>query len=357
MGKLKKRSDGRYQKRIRFPDGTQKFIYGKSEPEVNAKERALRKEYDAGLKIADDITVGEWVSEWFKVYKSNLRIHTQQSYVNSYDNHISQYLGKLKLKEVKAIHVQQVMNGVSQYSEDLQRKVLNTMRQFFREARINHLMIGDPTEGIKITAKARDERIKYLTREQQSQLMENVTDPRARAFCALAMYAGLRREEALGLQWGDIKEDHLTIKRAVTFLKNQPDPDQSLKSKAANREIPIPQMLGAILEETPKTGLYIINSVAGREMTLTAFRRMWGKVTSAVDFSVHPHMLRHTYATILYNAGIDLKTAQYLLGHSDIKMTANIYTHIEKGITDIAAQKLNSFLAGSQNSSQNSKKS
>ena len=92
-------------------------------------------------------------------------------------------------------------------------------------------------------------------------------------------------------------------------------------------------------------------------MSLMAFRRLWNHVTNNVDFDLHPHMLRHTYATILYKAGIDLKTAQYLMGHSDIKMTANIYMHIENGVTASAANKLNNFLSGSQNGSQNSEKS
>ena len=58
---------------------------------------------------------------------------------------------------------------------------------------------------------------------------------------------------------------------------------------------------------------------------------------------VHPHMLRHTYATTLYHAGIDLRTAQRLLGHSSIQMTANIYTHLEAQDSLAAALKLNNY--------------
>lgn len=68
-------------------------------------------------------------------------------------------------------------------------------------------------------------------------------------------------------------------------------------------------------------------------------------------------MLRHTYATSLYKVGIDLKTAQYLLGHADIKMTAEIYTHIQQSQLTSAATKINRhFLSGSQESSQKAKK-
>ena len=174
-------------------------------------------------------------------------------------------------------------------------------------------------------------------------LMEQVTEPRARAFCALCLYAGLRREEALGVMWSDIDQHGLNIRRAVTFVKNQPDPDHSLKSKAANRTIPIVDKLQKVLNHTPRRNLFIITNASGENITLTSFRRIWKYVTDAVPFSVYPHMLRHTYATLLHDAGIDLKLAQYLLGHSDIKVTANIYTHIQNHATKAAALKLNHF--------------
>ncbi len=349
---MKKRKDGRYAKKISFPDGTQKFVYGKSPSEVTQKERQILKEFEQGIKLGDHTTVGEWTHEWFQTYKSNLRAHTKLSYMNSYNNHIFPYIGSMELKLVRPVHIQQVMGEVSGKSEDLQRKVLNTMKQIFQTAQQNNLVGSNPTEGVKITPHATDDRIKVLTIEQQQLLMERVTEPRARAFCALCLYAGLRREEALGVMWSDIDKNELHIKRAVTFVKNQQDPDHSLKSKAANRTIPIVDHLQEILNHTPRRNLFIITNASGGNTTLTSFRRMWRYVTDVIPFSVHPHMLRHTYATLLHDAGVDLKVAQYLLGHSDIKVTANIYTHIQGHATKAAALKLNDFLSGSQKGSQ-----
>lgn len=271
------------------------------------------------------------------------------SYKNSYNNHIREKLALLPLKSVRPVHVQDVMNTMSDKSEDLQRKVLNTMRQIFNTAIYNRLMAVNPCTGIKITPHSTDGQMKVLSKKQQERLLKSITEPRTKLFVAIGLYCGLRREETLGLVWNDIDGDRLTVNRAITFLSNQQDSNHELKSDAAHRTIPIPKPLLELLKATPHKSLFLITNSAGCEMTLTAFRRMWKHATDSVDFHVTSHMLRHSYATSLYRAGIDLKTAQYLLGHSDIKMTAEIYTHIANEQIDDAAIKIDSvFSKGSE---------
>ena len=341
---MKKRSDGRYRKRITLPDGHTKDVYGTSPAEASAKARAILKEADTGVDVDDHTLVGEWAQSWFASYKENLRENTKRMYRNCYNVHVREKLAPLPLKKVKPVHIQRIMKDVAELSESSQRKILITMRQIFQTALQNRLIVFDPTAGVKITPHAADTKIKVLSPEQQTILMASVTDPRALAFCALCLYAGLRREEALGLQWGDIDGNRLTVNRAVAFINNNhQDPNHSLKTKAAHRTIPIPSPLASILTATPRTELAVVTAAQGGEMTAMAFRRLWGHVTSSVDFYVHPHMLRHSYATALYRAGVDLKTAQYLLGHADIKMTANIYTHVASEQVDDAGQKIDSI--------------
>lgn len=317
--------------------------------------RALLKEADTGVDVDDDTKVGEWARIWFEKYKTSLREHTIMSYKNSYNNHIREKLALLPLKSVRPVHVQNVMNDISAKSEDLQRKVLNTMRQMFDAAINNRLMAYNPCVGVKITPHTSDKRIKVLSPKQQEKLLSSITEPRAKLFTAIGLYCGLRREETLGLMWSDISGDRLTVNRAVTFLKNQQDDNHDLKSSAAHRTIPIPEPLSDIFKSTPQTSLYLITNANGEQMTLTAFRRLWKHVTDPVDFHVTSHMLRHSYCTSLFRAGIDLKTAQYLMGHSDIKMTADIYTHIEKQQIDKAAKKIGSIFGKGSKKGQNQK--
>lgn len=331
MAKLKKRKDGRYQRKVTLSDGRQKIVYGKTLAELNAAEDSLRAQDQAGLLVGDHTLVGEWARVWLQSYKADLRASTVRMYRGAYNKHIMPELGTMELQEVRPIHIRRVMTSVSGKSVSLQHKVLLTMRQLFETARLNNLILRNPTDGIKTTPHARPMRKEYLTPEEAYTLMQAVTEPRARAFCALCLYCGLRKEEALGLQWSDIGSASLVISRAVTFPNgNQPDPSMELKSKAAHRVLPIPAPLHAILDETLRISVYVVPSPSGSVMTSTCFDRMWRQhVKSLVSFEIRPHMLRHTFATTLYHAGVDLRTAQKLMGHASIQMTANIYTHLE----------------------------
>lgn len=337
----KKRKDGRYQRKITLSDGRQKMVYGRTLAELNAAADAVRAEDRQGVRVGDTTLVGEWAKIWLEKYKSDLRPNTVRMYRDAYNVHIMPELGGMMLREVKPVHVRAVMKCVADKSESLQNKVLLTMRQIFETARQNGLIVKNPTEGLKITPHARPEKPKVLASEQIKMLLAANLPPKARAFVGLCLYCGLRREEALGLQWGDIESDRITVRRAITFIGNQPDPEQQLKTKAAHRTIPLPLPLKEILDHTPRNGLYVIAKESGEPMSKISFRRMWEKVLAAVDFPLHPHMLRHTYCTNLYYAGIDLRTAQYLMGHSSITMTAKVYTHLQAEDGLKAADKIN----------------
>lgn len=344
MPKLKKRKDGRYQKAVTLSNGKTKVVYGHTQAELLQKVQEIRQQDSAGIVVGDHTLVGEWAQVWLGSYKSKLRYATVEMYRNAYNNHIMGRLGGMELREVRPVHIRSVLEDVADCSESLQHKVLITMRQIFTTARQNHLVLHDPTEGLQITPHARPKRKEYLTRTEAETLMQAVTEPRARAFCALCLYCGLRKEEALGLQWSDIGPDRLVVARAMTFGSNQQLPVDELKNKASYRMLPLPDKLCKVLDTTPRLSWYIVPAAGGAPMTRTAFSRLWGRVRAAVDFEVRPHMLRHTYATTLYHAGVDLRTAQQLLGHSSIQMTAQIYTHLEAEDSLQVAGRLDAYL-------------
>ena len=345
---MKKRKDGRYQIRVTLPDGVSKLVYGKTQAETREKAKALQREWESGLVLGDTTTVGEWAVRWFDTYKADVRKVTRETYAILYNKYILPEIGRLRLQDVRPAHLQAILLHVSSKSESLQSKVLIILRQLFKTARQNRLITFDPTEGLKITHKAAPPKDKYLSRQQQENLLYGVQDKKARAFVGLCLLAGLRREEALGLQWGDIAQDVLHIRRAVTFVGNAIDPDMSLKSKSAYRDVPIMGELADILADTPKTAIWVIPAATGQAMTKSAFRRMWYKVESAVDFKVTPHMLRHTFASICHAAGVGLKTAQVWMGDSTIVVTANIYTHLDAATKKAESEKVINYLSSQE---------
>lgn len=344
---MKKRKDGRYQKAIKLANGKTKVVYGYTHAELQQKVQEIRQQDAAGVTVGDHTLVGTWARTWLTSYKTGLRYATVQMYRSAYNNHIMDLLGSMELQDVRPVHVRAVMASVSDRSESLQHKVLITMRQLFETARQNGLIQRDPTEGLKTTPHAAPDRQKYLSPAQVAELLQSLSEPRARAFVGLCVYCGLRKEEALGLQWGDISAGRLVVARAMTFGSNQQLPTQELKTKASCRMLPVPDALQAILDQVPRLSVYVVPAAGGAPMSRSAFTSLWRRhVLACVDFEVRPHMLRHTYATMLYRAGVPLRTAQYLMGHSSITMTAQIYTHLEAEDGLQVAGQLNGYLQG-----------
>ena len=106
----KKRKDGRYQKKITLSDGRQKMVYGRTLAELNAAADAVRAEDRQGVRVGDNTLVGEWAKIWIDKYKGSLRPNTRRMYQDAYNNHIMEYIGALPLREVRSVHIREIMS-------------------------------------------------------------------------------------------------------------------------------------------------------------------------------------------------------------------------------------------------------
>ena len=162
-------------------------------------------------------------------------------------------------------------------------------------------------------------------------------------FLALLYYTGLRRGEALGLQWSDVdfSKKQLNVRRDIDFETGAVG---TLKSAASMREVPIPDELLAILQKRREIGNGFLIRAPRTKLfwTKATYERHWAKIRVAIyaaDNTVEhdevgsiltPHYFRHNYATLLYEADVDMLTAQTWLGHADPKTTQQIYTHLRE---------------------------
>jgi len=358
---LKKRKDGRYAKKVTLPNGKKPFVYGRTLKELNENRDDLLLQYNLGATDIDKtITVEKWGEKWWKIKKKGKTgDKSQYGYVSAMNNYIFEELGSMKLIDVKDIHIQSLINkmGEAGKSESLQKKVLITLNGMFKYAKKNGMIVSNPAEDIDIYNVPPNIR-EALNPIETELLLNALPGLRAEMAIHIALYCGLRRGEIAALKWTDINEEHkcFVIVNAVEFIRNRPN-EKGTKTVAGNRVIPIPPHLWDMLQSSPRTAIFIVPSAKGTQMSESSARRILEPVQRRINklpaedkFIVTWHILRHTYATNLDKMGVSPKTCQYLLGHSELSTTKNIYTHFQDEHLEVAAKQLEKIYEISQKS-------
>lgn len=356
-----------YRKQIKNEyTGKWMSVYGKTKAEVRAKIEERRSAWALQAVADEQPYVYEYAAKWYRLNTTEVGQKRKNDYSNAINNHICPVIGTKRIRDVSYDDIKEIMLRAAGMSSSAQKKIVVTLKRIFKAAERNGLIGKNPCEDLKAGGKPAAEKVP-LTREQQQRLVAAVKGTKAYPFVLLCLYAGLRREEALGLQWDCVKIDgstpHITVKRAVKWDgKNSAIISEDLKSDAASRNIPIPaQLVECLTEERTRTkGDFVIANSKGEAMSAASFRRLWdvirvrsyrtvkqtvdGKevltelklgdkirnheIYISLDFHVTPHQLRHTYITELILAGTPIKAVQYLAGHATVQLTLNIYTHL-----------------------------
>lgn len=158
---------------------------------------------------------------------------------------------------------------------------------------------------------------------------------------------GLRRGELAALTVGDIdfSRNVISVKRSVEFIGNTPHVKDAPKTASGVRRVPIIDLLREPLFEHCKTLPPDYFVFGGQEPYLAStIVNEWKKYQKAIGVKVNQHQLRHAYAKLLYRSGVDVKTAQGLLGHKNFQVTMDIYTEFDKELTASSSDKLNDLI-------------
>jgi len=354
----------------RHPDGSRnrKWFYGHTRAEALRQKAVYEARMKAGSTYDPDITVKQWV----EIFKATYRTKINPAYIGSDDsqyNRLVEYLGKRRMVDVREADLQTALNMVAGTSFSTVTKYESTLIKVFKKARRNKIIPEDPSEDL-----IRPPYTKGSHRALENWEIECILDywdhPYARTglWVMIMLLCGLRRGEMMALRWDNVNllDRRLTVCEVAVIKKNQSTIEDRTKSSAGERMLPIPKALHDALSSIPeekRCGL-VCRSARGKQLSLSAvskgmehFCNVMTRILSnepvdqrgrrkdiekkkktmsnseddeRVFFTVLPHDLRHTYATALYDAGVPLKAAQYFLGHADIKMTLELYTHLSR---------------------------
>lgn len=387
MAKYKKRPDGRYATSaiIGYDENgkpKRKVIYGRTIMELDKKVADFKSLQNKGIVIDDGgMTVQQWSEKWLELYKADKAYNTYMMYKRTVDNHITPNLGTIRLSALKKHQIQELLNNIVQSGHHRTAELVKlTLHQIIQQAIIEEYIYKDVTIGLSLPKKEKSEK-RALTDAEKALIQKADLTPKERAFIDLLYYTGVRRGEALALMVSDIDfvNKKVKINKNLVMKDKTSEIKQSPKTEAGNREIPMPDKLFHSLKKYASniTSLYLFTMQNGELMTSSSFRRFWDNILDKLNIAaggekytrtdlqkdkeqkpirliandITPHMFRHTYATNLYYAGIDIKTAQMLLGHSSIQMTMDVYTHLDNTKVLSAGDKLNAFFDNQNNSS------
>lgn len=313
------------------------------------------------------------------------------------EKHIIGPIGDRYIDEITADDLKLLMVPVSKMSKGLYGTVNMLLKCVFYSAVESDVIRDNPSAGINPRGGNAKKEKEALTDTQTATLLKTIKELPPYTFVMLGLYAGLRREEILGLQWDCVHIDeetpYISVRRAWRSVKNRPEVSSLLKTPAARRDIPIPQLLVDCLKDTKESSSsdYVIADSNGQPLSYSQFSRIWHYITVrtakerkiyryingerihhtispklgercrtdksiyyTLDFDVTPHLLRHTYITNLIHEGVDPKTVQYLAGHENSKVTMDIYAKVKYNKPWELATVVNSAFKSIQDTGENS---
>ena len=347
---MKKRSDGLYQYQLYLGkdiNGKRKYkvFYGKTQREAKAKAEEYRRG-EATQKVNFSAVAARYLNlesqrityPRYKTKRSRIEFFTQE-FGNTDINYILPENIQTLINRIAAANPRTgkptARQTLSQY--------LSAVNDVFTFAVKNRIINTNPCDFVSITAiKPKKERT-ALSKDERLRISACTYN---RAWIAVfMMYTGLRRGEAAALTWADVdlKQKTITVNKSYDYKEYRIKPP---KTKAGYRIIPIPDNLIPILEAHKGSKKEnVILSAKGEMMTEQAWRRLNDKIVKETGVDFEWHQLRHTYTSVLYSAGVDVLTACQILGHSDVKTTMAIYTHLEDSKKKLSIDKLNDFLS------------
>ena len=330
-------------------EGTSFVIYADNEKQYAEKVAKKIQEIESGRKISGGNTLLKiWAKECIETYKTGQSDLTRKKYISAVNNLVLKEIGDMPIKTITPMHCQKTLNkqlGKSQYTINQTYQILQFL---FEKAVINNLIKENPAQNIE-KGKGYKTKRRAITDFEREHIIKVASSERRYYLYLLMLFCGCRPSEAGEAMGKDIQK-----LQGVNVLHIR-----GTKTANADRIVPIPNELYNVIKNTPLNE-HIAQNTAGNPIKYDKRGRLWNSFKRQLNISMGckiyrnelippfpvapdlvPYCLRHTYCTDLARKGIDIRTAQKLMGHSDITLTANIYTNLDNNDIVLAAKMLN----------------
>ena len=363
-GNIRKRKDGRWEGRYtagRDPvTGKQIFknVLGKTQAEVKEKlQKALAQAGKIDFTKTGKYTVTMWMNEWFEnVAKIKVRPSSHQTYRGYIDHHITPNIGNIPLEKLTTMDLQKLYRKLmiqgrvdrveaKQQPKGLSAKTVRNINQVISSAMdfavAQKIIPENPCKAVALP-KVEHKEMQTIPTEQLQAFLQEAKATGVYEMYYLELATGLRRGELLGLKWTDIdwKNGIIKVRRQVARVDGQ-IVEAPLKTKNSYRAVTISQQAIEVLkQQKEKTNdQYVFPSPNGGPISPDSVNNMLKRVLARAGIpKVRFHDLRHTFATIALQNGVDIKTVSGMLGHFSAGFTLDTYAHVTTAAQKEAAQ-------------------
>ena len=376
-GNIRKRKDGRWEGRYTagHDPTTGKPIYknvlGKTQAEVKEKlKRAIEETRGLDIVKAGQYTLGQWMDVWFENYaKLKVRPSSHQTYKGYINNHIKPYVGSIPLSKLTSLDLQKLYKMLlaegridriesKNQPKGLSAKTVRNINQIISSAltlaKEQKLLSSNPADACALP-RVEHREMRTLPVEQLTSFLREAKETGVYEMYYIELATGLRRGELLGLKWQDIDMVNGTIRvqRQVARIDGE-IVEAPLKTKNSYRNVSIgPDAIEVLKEQKKKVGdsEYVFPSPNGGPISPDSVLNMLHRVLERAGLpKIRFHDLRHTFATLALQNGVDIKTVSGMLGHFSAGFTLDTYAHVTTSAQREAANTMGSVLSGAAQS-------
>jgi integrase len=368
-GTVYQRADGRWEGAAVVPVAgggrARRRVYGRTRQETSAKLTALLRQAEQGIAapVAGQ-TVAGYLAGWLAdTAKRHLRPRTYETYELLSRRHIVPLVGAKRLDRLTAADIRRLLNAKSDegLSASTVRQLHAVLRVALQQAVRDDLLPRNVAQLVQVPVACPDP-VQPLDLDDARQLLETARGGRLYALWAVAIGVGLRRGEALALRWSDVDLDGGTLRveqsvqRVDGKLRFAPP-----KTARSRRTIPLPSVCVAALRahwaaqnaERLGAGLawhdfgLVFTTSIGTPIEPRNLNRSFDALCARAGIRrLRVHDLRHTCASLLLAQGVAPRVVMEILGHSQIAVTMNIYSHVLPAVEREAADRMNAALSG-----------